>query len=191
MSYIQHPTQLIKSQDTIIYVGAVSGAARPQVTSTSGVVTVSGAPTMKFLAGVTDATVAINDGEQEYYLLGNGGFADSVIVTTRAQASITSYFQRDVDSGVIQASGFDEAMEVILRARYDKNYEVFVQIYKLLGGTYNYDTTAFAASVMNYSEAYPADNLVQVTFDLMSRGPVAAGQITITGSSMLPTEANS
>jgi hypothetical protein len=190
MSYIQHPTQLIKSQDTIIYVGAVSGAARPQVTSTSGVVTVSGAPTMKFLAGVTDATVAINDAEQEYYLLGNGGFADSVIVTTRAQASITSYFQRDVDSGVIQASGFDEAMEVILRARYDKNYEVFVQIYKLLGGTYNYDTTAFAASVMNYSEAYPADNLVQVTFDLMSRGPVAAGQITITGASMLPTTAN-
>ena len=191
MSYIQHPTQLIKSQDTIIYVGAVSGASRPRVASTGGNVTVSGAPTMKYLAGVTDATVSINDGEQEYYLLGNGGFADSVIVTTRAQASVTSYFQRDLDGSTIQATGFDEAMDVILTSRYDKNYEVFVQIYKLIGGSFTYDTTAFAACVMNYSESYPADNLVQVTFDLMSRGPVAAGQITVSGTSLLPTEPNS
>lgn len=190
MSYIQHPTQLIKSQDTIIYVGSVSGASRPRVSSTNGAVTVSGAPTMYFLAGVTDANVSINDGEQEYYLLGNGGFADSVIVTTRAQASVTSYFQRDVDGTEVQPTGFDEAMDVILRSRYDKNYEIFVQIYKLIGGSFTYDTTAFAACVMNYAEAYPADNLVQVTFDLMSRGPVAAGQITISGTSKLPTLPN-
>lgn len=192
MSYIQHPTQLIKSQDTIIYVGAISGAARPRVASNGGNVTVSGAPTpMYYLAGVTDASVAINDNEQEYYLLGNGGFADSVIVTTRAQASITSYFQRDLDGTQIQPTGFDEAMDVILKSRYDKNYEVFVQIYKLIGGSFTYDTVAFAASVMNYNESYPADNLVQTTFDLMSRGPVAAGQITVSGASLIPTEPNS
>jgi len=190
MSYIQHPTQLIKSQDSIIYVGTVSGAARPRVASTGGNVTVSGAPTMYYLAGVTDASVAINDGEQEYYLLGNGGFADSVIVTTRAQASITSYFQRDLDGTTIQPTGLDEAMDVILKSRYDKNYEVFVQIYKLIGGNFTYDTMAFAASVMNYNESFPADNLVQTTFDLMSRGPVAVGQITISGTSLLPTEPN-
>jgi hypothetical protein len=190
MSYIQHPTQLIKSQDSIIYVGTVSGAARPRVASTGGNVTVSGAPTMYYLAGVTDASVAINDGEQEYYLLGNGGFADSVIVTTRAQASITSYFQRDLDGSTVQSAGFDEALDVILQSRYDKNYEVFVQIYKLIGGNFTYDTMAFAASVMNYNESFPADNLVQTTFDLMSRGPVAVGQITISGASQIPTEPN-
>jgi hypothetical protein len=123
-------------------------------------------------------------------LLGNGGFADSVIVTTRAQASITSYFQRDLDGSTIQPTGLDEAMDVILRSRYDKNYEVFVQIYKLIGGNFTYDTMAFAASVMNYNESFPADNLVQTTFDLMSRGPVAVGQITISGTSLLPTEPN-
>ena len=190
MSYIQHPTQLIKSQDTIIYVGSVSGAARPQVSSTGGNVVASGAPTMYYLAGVTDATVSISDNEQEYYLLGGGGFADSVIVTTRAQASITSYFQRDLDDITIQTTGFDEAIDVILRSRYDKNYEVFVQVFKAIGGSFTYDTTMFAACVINYSEAYPADNLVQVSFDLMSRGPVAAGQITISGASKLPTGPN-
>jgi hypothetical protein len=37
---------------------------------------------------------------QEFYLLGGGGFADSVIVTSQATASITSYFQKDVDGTV-------------------------------------------------------------------------------------------
>lgn len=190
MSYIQHPTQLIKTQDTIIYVGSVSGAARPQVSSVNGAVVASGTPTMHYLAGVTDATVSISDGEQEYYVLGGGGFADSVIVTTRAQASITSYFQRDLDGTQIQPTGFDEAIDVILRSRHDKNYEVFVQVFKSIGGSFTYDTTMFAACVMNYSEAYPADNLVQLSFDLMSRGPVAAGQITISGASKLPNAPN-
>jgi len=95
---IQHPTQIIKSQDTIVYVGALSGATRPVITLASGGTLTrpsSGVPSdMYYLGGVTNASVAINDGEQEYYLLGNGGFADSVKVTTRAQASITSYFQK-------------------------------------------------------------------------------------------------
>jgi hypothetical protein len=34
---------------------------------------------------------------------------------------------------------------------------------------------------MNYSESYPADNLVEVTFDLMSRGAVGVGRATISG----------
>jgi hypothetical protein len=83
---------------------------------------------------------------------------------------------------------------VIASTRYDKNQEVYVEINKQLGvsgTTFFYDRVAFTACVMNYAEAYPADNLVEVTFDLMSRGPVAVGQITVSGSSLLPTEPNS
>jgi protein subunit release factor A len=188
---IQHPTQIIKSQDTIVYVGAVSGVARPTVTTTSTGVTVSGAPTMHYLAGVTNASVAINDAEQEYYLLGNGGFVDSVVTTTRAQASITTYFQKDLDGTNLQSEGVDEALNTILLARNDKDAEVFVEVYKLIGGSFNYDATMFSARVMNYSESYPADNLVEVTFDLMSRGTVGAGAITISGTSKIPTDPNS
>jgi len=54
------------------------------------------------------------------------------------------------------------------------------RIFKHNGGT-TYDLTCFAASVMNYSESYPADNLVEVTFDLMSRGAVGVGRATISG----------
>lgn len=182
---IQHPTQIIKSQDTIVYVGALSGATRPVITLASGGTLTrpsSGVPgNMYYLGGVTNASVAINDGEQEYYLLGNGGFADSVKVTTRAQASITSYFQKDLDGSSIDNTAYDEAMDVVLRGRSEKDLELYVEIFKYNGGT-TYDLTCFAASVMNYSESYPADNLVEVTFDLMSRGAVGVGRANISGA---------
>lgn len=182
---IQHPTQIIKSQDTIIRVGALSGATRPTIIPASaGALTLpsSGVPTnMYFLGGVTNASVSINDGEQEYYLLGNGGFADSVKVTTRAQASVTSYFQKDLDSGGIDDTNYDEAMDIVLRGRNDRDFELYTEIYKHNGGI-TYDVTCFAATVMNYSESYPADNLVEVTFDLMSRGAVGVGRATVSGN---------
>tara|TARA_X000000950_G_C13914054_1_gene660174 strand:+ start:3103 stop:3690 length:588 start_codon:yes stop_codon:yes gene_type:complete len=181
---IQHPTQIIKSQDTIIKVGALTTPTRPTITlANAGALTMpaAGVPTnMFFLGGVTNASVSINDGEQEYYLLGNGGFADSVKVTTRAQASITSYFQKDLDGSGLDETAYDEAMDIVLRGRNDRDFELYTEIYKHNGAT-TYDVTLFAASVMNYSESYPADNLVEVTFDLMSRGPVGVGRATITG----------
>ena len=182
---MQHPTQIIKSQDTIIRVGALSGITRPEITpAAAGVLTLptTGVPTaMRFLGGVTNASVSINDGEQEYYLLGNGGFADSVKVTTRAQASITSYFQKDLDDSGLDPTAYDEALEIVLRGRNDRDFELYTEIYKHNGGT-TYDVTCFVASVMNYSESYPADNLVEVTFDLMSRGAIGVGLATVTGT---------
>jgi hypothetical protein len=187
---MQHPTQIIKSQDTIIYVGALSGTTRPTITpAAAGVLTLpsaaNGKPAaMRFLGGVTNASVSINDGEQEYYLLGNGGFADSVKVTTRAQASITSYFQKDLDDSGLDPTAYDEALDIVLQGRNNRDFELYTEIYKHNGGT-TYDVTCFAASVMNYSESYPADNLVEVTFDLMSRGPIGVGRTTVSDT-MVP-----
>ena len=182
---IQHPTQIIKSQDTIIRVGALSGTTRPEITpATAGALTMpsTGLPSnIYFLGGVTNASVSINDGEQEYYILGGGGFADSVKTTTRAQASITSYFQKDLDGGGLDETAYDEAMDVVLRGRNDRDFELYTEIYKHNGGT-TYDVTCFVATVMNYSESYPADNLVEVTFDLMSRGAIGVGRATVTGT---------
>ncbi len=176
-----------------MYVGALSGATRPVITAaSSGVFSrpTSGVPSsMYYLGGVTNATVAFNDGETEYYLLGNGGFADGVKVTQRCQASITSYFQKDLDGSAIDETRFDEAMDVILRGRTEKDLELYVEIFKHLGGQ-TYDLTCFAATVMNYNESYPADNLVETTFDLMSRGAYGVGRVTISGN-IIPSSPNS
>jgi len=69
-----------------------------------------------------------------------------------------------------------------------------VEINKQLGAsgnTYYYDRVAFVACVMNYNESYPADNLVEVTFDLTSRGRIGIHQNASETGSIIPTAPNS
>ena len=127
---LYHPTELVKSQDVIVRVGSINGTARPVITQSGATFTVSGAPTLYTPQAATTASVAFNDGNQEFYLLGGGGFADSVIVTSQATASITSYFQKDVDGTVFLPDSFDEAFQVVSASRYDKNHEVYVAVNK-------------------------------------------------------------
>jgi hypothetical protein len=191
---LYHPTELVKSQDVIVRVGSVAGLARPVISQSGATFTVSGAPTLYTLQAATTASVAFNDGNTEFYLLGGGGFSDSVIVTSAATASVTSYFQKDVDGTVFVPNSFDEAFQVITEARYNKNHEVYVEINKQLGvsgTTFYYDRVAYVACVMNYNESYPADNLVECTFDLMSRGRIGIHQNATNTGSIIPTAPNS
>jgi len=191
---LYHPTELVKSQDVIVRVGSIGGTSRPVITQSGATFTVSGAPTLYTLQAATTASVAFNDGNQEFYLLGGGGFADSVVVTSQATASITSYFQKDVDGTVFLPNSFDEAFQTISSARYDKNAEVYVEINKQLGSsgtTFYYDRVAYTGRVMNYNESYPADNLVEVTFDLISRGRIGIHQNASETGSIIPTAPNS
>jgi hypothetical protein len=190
---LYHPTELVKSQDVIVRVGSVAGLARPIISQSGATFTVSGAPTLYTLQAATTASVAFNDGNTEFYLLGGGGFSDSVIVTSAATASVTSYFQKDVDGTVFVPNSFDEAFQVITESRYNKNHEVYVEINKQLGvsgDTYYYDRVAYVACVMNYNESYPADNLVEVTFDLMSRGRIGIHQNATSSGSIIPIAPN-
>jgi dihydrofolate reductase len=191
---LYHPTELVKSQDVIVRVGSIAGTTRPVITQSGATFTVTGAPTLYTLQAATTASVAFNDGNQEFYLLGGGGFADSVIVTSQATASITSYFQKDVDGTTFLPNSFDEAFQVITASRYDKTAEVYVEINKQLGSsgtTFFYDRVAYVAAVMNYNESYPADNLVECTFDLVSRGRIGIHQSATSSGSIIPIAPNS
>jgi hypothetical protein len=190
---LYHPTELVKSQDVIVRVGSIAGAARPIITQSGATFSVSGAPTLYTLQAATTASVAFNDGNTEFYLLGGGGFSDSVIVTSAATASVTSYFQKDVDGTVFVPNSFDEAFQVIAEARYNKSAEIYVEINKQLGvsgTTFYYDRVAYVACVMNYNESYPADNLVECSFDLMSRGRIGIHQNATNTGSIIPTAPN-
>jgi hypothetical protein len=191
---LYHPTELVKSQDVIVRVGSITLASgRPIITQSGATFTASGVPTLFTLQAATTASVAFNDGNTEFYLLGGGGFADSVIVTSQATASITSYFQKDVDGTTFIPNSFDEAFQVIAASRYDKDHEVYVEINKQLGvsgTTYYYDRVAYVARVMNYSESYPADNLVEVTFDLTSRGRIGIHQNAESTGTIIPVAPN-
>lgn len=190
---LYHPTELVKSQDVIVRVGSISGTARPVITQSGATFSVSGAPSLFTLQAATTASIAFNDNNTEFYLLGGGGFSDSVITSSAATASVTSYFQKDVDGTTFLPDSFDEAFQIIATARYDKNAEVYVEINKQLGvsgTTYFYDRVAFVSRVMNYNESYPADNLVECTFDLMSRGRIGIHQNATNTGSIIPTAPN-
>ncbi len=190
---LYHPTELVKSQDVIVRVGSIAGTSRPIITQSGATFTVSGAPTLFTLQAATTASVAFNDNNQEFYLLGGGGFADSCVTTSQATTSITSYFQKDVDGTVFLPNSFDEAFQVISASRYDKDAEVYVEINKQLGSsgtTFFYDRVAYVARVLNYNESYPADNLVEVTFDLASRGRIGIHQSATSTGSIIPIAPN-
>jgi hypothetical protein len=190
---LYHPTELVKSQDVIVRVGSIAGTARPVITQSGATFTVSGAPTLFTLQAATTASIAFNDNNTEFYLLGGGGYSDSVITSSAATASITSYFQKDVDGTVFLPNSFDEAFQVIVAGRYDKDAEVYVEINKQLGfsgTTFYYDRVAFVSRVMNYNESYPADNLIECTFDLMSRGRIGIHQNATNTGSLVPITPN-
>ena len=190
---IYHPTELVKSQDVIIRVGSITSTTRPVITQSGATFTVSGAPTLYTLQAATTASMAFNDNNTEFYVLGGGGFTDSVVVTAGATASVTTYFQKDVDGTVFLPNSFDEAFQVIATSRYDKNAEVYFEVNKQLGSsgtTFFYDRVAFAGRVSNLNESYPADNLVEVTFDVMSRGRVGIHQNASETGSIIPSTPN-
>ena len=190
---IYHPTELVKSQDVIIRVGSITSTTRPVITQSGATFTVSGAPTLYTLQAATTASMAFNDNNTEFYVLGGGGFTDSVVVTAGATASVTTYFQKDVDGTVFVPNSFDEAFQVIATARYDKNAEVYFEVNKQLGAsgnTYFYDRVAYVGRVMNLNESYPADNLVEVTFDVMSRGRIGIHQNASETGSIIPSAPN-
>jgi hypothetical protein len=140
------------------------------------------------LQGVTQSSFQINDNDQEFRLLGDDGWADSVITGARVQSSNTAYFLKDTEipGGAVcpQFRGdYDEGFKLIERARYNKDQEIYVEFLKELGqasgnsGNWIYDFTGYNAVVMNYNEARNAEGLTEITFDLMSRGRPIFGRL--------------
>jgi hypothetical protein len=139
------------------------------------------------LQGITNTSFQINDNNQEFRLLGDDGWMDSVITGSSVQASVTAYFLKDAEIPAGQncpvfRGGYDEGFNLIQRARYNKDYEIYIEFLKELGqadgtsGNYIYDFTGFNAVIQNYSENLTAEGLTEISFDLMSRARPVFGR---------------
>ncbi|MGA0848119.1 MAG: Ig-like domain-containing protein [Pontimonas sp.] len=148
------------------------------------------------IQGITNTSFQINDNNQEFRLLGDDGWMDSVITGSSVQASVTAYFLKDTEIPAGQdcpvfRGGYNEGFSLIQKARYNKDYEIYIEFLKELGqadgtsGNYIYDFTGFNAVIQNYSENLTAEGLTEISFDLMSRarpvfGRYDAGSTAIT-----------
>lgn len=139
------------------------------------------------LQGITNTTFAINDNNQEFRLLGDDGWMDSVITGSSVQASVTAYFLKNAEIPAGQncpqfRGSYDEGFALIEKARYNKDFEIYIEFLKELGqaegttGNYIYDFTGFNAVISNYNENITAEGLTEVSFDLMSRGRPVFGR---------------
>lgn len=141
----------------------------------------------RVVSGVTDCSFSIQDNNQEFRLLGDDGWSDSVITGASVRASCTTYFMKDIDAPAAGSvtptfkGGYDEGFEVIQRCRRDKSFEVYFEMLKEMGrtdgatGNYIYDFAGFNAVVTGYSEQLGAEGLTQVQFELSSRGRAVFG----------------
>lgn len=145
------------------------------------------------IQGVTQTNFQINDNNQEFRLLGDDGWNDSVITGSGVQASCTTFFLKDSEiPGGAQCPQFrgnyDEGFALIERARYDKDFEIYIEFLKEMGqsngdsGDWIYDFTGFNAVIQNYSENMNAEGLTEVTFDLVSRGRPVFGRLNNGGT---------
>jgi hypothetical protein len=139
------------------------------------------------IQGVRQSSFQISDNNQEFRLLGDDGWNDSVITGSGVQASVTSYFMKDSqipasDTAPIFRGDYEEGFELIQRARYNKDYEIYIEFLKEMGqtsgssGDYLYDFTGFNACVQNYQEQVNAEGLTELSFDLVSRGRPVFGR---------------
>ena len=139
------------------------------------------------IQGVTQANFQINDNNQEFRLLGDDGWNDSVITGAGVQASCTAYFLRDAEiPGGAECPQFrgnyDEGFALIQEARFNKDFEIYIEFLKEMGrsngndGDFIYDFTGFNCCIQNYSENMSAEGLTEITFDLVSRGRPVFGR---------------
>ena len=139
------------------------------------------------MQGITNTSFQINDNNQEFRLLGDDGWSDSVITGSSVQASVTAYFLKDTEIPADQncpvfRGGYNEGFSLIQKARYNKDYEIYIEFLKELGqvdgtsGNYIYDFTGFNAVIQNYSENLTAEGLTEISFDLVSRARPVFGR---------------
>lgn len=192
-SLITHPTRVMKSRDVTIRLGAVTDVNRPNVTYKPGTDRTeiyridNGKLAMYEFQGATTSDSQKNDDESTFRYIGDSGWTDGVITNSRMQMSITANALKNLGWAGDEAlphyyadkGKFDEAQMIVKKFENNVDFEAWLEIYELIdqidNGVTIYNVQAFAGSVMSPRRSYPADGLVEISFDFMSRGEAYQG----------------
>ena len=166
-----------KGRDRIVRV-ADPGGTRKSCTVNSGVITLPAGLTYSFLKGATQAEFTPAPNSQEFFLLGDNGWRDSVGVTQAGELSCTAFFINSLTAGAPNAD-VDAALQLVLNAESDPDVEIWVEMFTFLGQDSSsnniYHTRAFQGAIVNVSEAAPSDGLIEYSWTFQSRGEIWSG----------------
>ena len=173
-----------KGRDRIVRIADPSGTRLAPAAHGSGVISgtytsPSGASMLNF-KGLTQAEFSPSPTSQEFFLLGDNGYRDSVGVTQAGELACTSFFINSLTSGAAQAD-VDPTLTLVLNAESDPDVEIYVEMLTLLGqdasSNFLYFTRAFQACVTDVSEAAPSDGLIEYSWTFQSRGEIFVGTL--------------
>ena len=137
--------------------------------------------TMLGLKGLITADYSPVNNNQEFFLLGDEGFRDSVGTSRAGDLACTAFFTLGLTSGAVNAAKTpDPALALVLAAEHDLNKEIYVEVLTHLGedtgaSKQDYHVRAFNAGVVDLSESTPADGLLELSWTFQSRGEVFGG----------------
>ena len=167
-----------KGRDRIVRI-ADPGGTRKLCTVASGNITMPTGLTYNFLKGATQAEFTPAPNSQEFFLLGDNGWRDSVGVTQAGEMSCSAFFINKLNASNEPEADIDDALQLVLNAESDPDVEVWVEMFTFLGedasSNYKYHARAFQASIVNVSEAAPSDGLIEYSWTFQSRGEVWSG----------------
>jgi hypothetical protein len=139
------------------------------------------------MQGVTSASFQVDDNDQEFRLMGDDGWSDSVTTGSRVRSSMRSYFIKDIETPDGTSTpkfrgDYSEDFSLIESSRYDKEFEIYFEMLKEMGrlngdsGDYIYDYAGFNGVIRNYNDGGAAEGLTEISFDVMSRGKPVFGR---------------
>ena len=180
----------IRGRDRIVRILDAPTRLTPQThtknSSTAAYVSPSG--TLLGLKGLITADYSPVNNNQEFFLLGDEGFRDSVGTSRAGDLACTAYFTLGLTSGAVNAAKTpDPALALVLAAEHDLNKEIYVEVLTHLGedtgaSKQDYHVRAFNAGVVDLSESTPADGLLELSWTFQSRGEVFGGVLEETSA---------
>ena len=133
----------------------------------------------KFVKGLTSAEYTPSPTSQEFFLMGDDGFRDSVGTTMAGELACTAFFIQALASGAAN-NAIDDALVMIMKSENDPDRELFVEVLTYLGkqsDQHVYNTRAFNACVTGVSESAASDGIIEYSWTFQSRGQIFVGEL--------------
>lgn len=176
----------LKGRDRLVRISNTGGARAVPATHGDGdpnaAYTVPGSnySNTQFIKGLTSAEYTPAPTSQEFFLMGDDGYRDSVGVTMAGELACTAFFIQGLTSGSPDQS-IDSALAEVMKAENDPDVELFVEVLTYLGvasSNHMYNVRAFNACVTNTSESAASDGVIEYSWTFQSRGQIYVGELT-------------
>jgi hypothetical protein len=169
-----------KGRDRIVRIHTPGGKRLAAGGTSPAISAPTGLTTYYYLKGATRAEFTPAPASQEFFLLGDNGWRDSIGVTQAGELACACFFINSISSTAFTANAdIDEGLALVLQAENDPDVEVWVECFTFLGvdasAKYKYHARMFQACVTGVSEAAPSDGLIEYSWTFQSRGRIYSG----------------